>query len=303
MTTSKFAKVEDIFTDSYQRINRELMDINLKYKLINHDDINEDRFPWFKNLAYTHSYYGSRYWEYPFCIESASLKKGVKCADVGCGSTPFTPYLSQKVGGENVYGFDEFYIEEDSEHSHYNFGTRKSLIDTFGYHFRKCSMTKIDAPDDFFDFVFCISVFEHIPDERIKQQGLLEMKRVLKPGGKLILTFDTGINNPLNNPLNIINYSGLVPAGVLDLKWPEERFVDYKSFSMDVFGLVLDKDGRQVYTDHTQKTKIPMYDAYARYVKIAKDYNVPFSDLLKIKDLEDSFGIVKVGLKKMLKRY
>lgn len=41
--------------------------------------------------------------------------------------------------------------------------------------------------DDTFDVLYCIAVFCHIPPAA-QQQALCEMKRVLKPGGKVVMT-------------------------------------------------------------------------------------------------------------------
>lgn len=43
-------------------------------------------------------------------------------------------------------------------------------------------------PDESFDKVFCLSVLHHIPTEKYQLQYLNEIKRILIPGGKLILT-------------------------------------------------------------------------------------------------------------------
>lgn len=44
---------------------------------------------------------------------------------------------------------------------------------------------KTDYPDDYFDTIALVEVIEHVPDERVT---LEEIARILKPGGKLLLT-------------------------------------------------------------------------------------------------------------------
>jgi len=48
-----------------------------------------------------------------------------------------------------------------------------------------CSITNIDYPDDYFDVVVLFDVLEYIDDDKL---AIKEVKRVLKPGGKLLLT-------------------------------------------------------------------------------------------------------------------
>lgn len=48
-----------------------------------------------------------------------------------------------------------------------------------------CDITAIPEPDNSFDVILCSEVFEHIPDPL---PALREFARLLKPGGKLILT-------------------------------------------------------------------------------------------------------------------
>jgi SAM-dependent methyltransferase len=49
----------------------------------------------------------------------------------------------------------------------------------------ECDITAIPEPDGSFDAIMCIEVFEHIPDPLA---ALKEFKRLLKPGGYLIIT-------------------------------------------------------------------------------------------------------------------
>lgn len=50
-------------------------------------------------------------------------------------------------------------------------------------------LTRLPLPDASLDAVFCISVLEHLPPERARA-GLQELRRVLHPEGRLLLTTD-----------------------------------------------------------------------------------------------------------------
>lgn len=50
---------------------------------------------------------------------------------------------------------------------------------------KQVNVLSLDFPDNFFDVVFCDVVIQHIPDS---QQAISELKRVLKPGGRVIVS-------------------------------------------------------------------------------------------------------------------
>lgn len=90
--------------------------------------------------------------------------------DVGCGDTPFAPFLASHC--KDVHCVDKKAI-----------GLPNEKIT-----FRQCDMIKMPYPDNYFDRVFCISVLEHIEGPLMRY--INEMLRVLKVGGLLILTVD-----------------------------------------------------------------------------------------------------------------
>lgn len=303
MSVSRFAVFEEINSPEFESINKELIEMHLAYQLQDHEDLNRERFPWLNKINIIPPYYAARAWEFPFAILEGEITYGMKVADVGCGNTPFTAYLANVAGPKNVTGYDPDYIVDNSERQSH-FGAKKSYIDKLGINFYNEGITNMTAPDNYYDRVFCISVLEHIDDITVKQKGILEMVRILKPGGRLVVTFDLGLNNPLNNILDIIQYSGLIPTKGIDLKFPQKRFVNYGNGStVDVFGLILEKSNEKIYSDATETSELPMYEAYKRYSTLAGFYAVPYDTILVARDLKSKFGLLKAILKSLLGKY
>jgi SAM-dependent methyltransferase len=67
--------------------------------------------------------------------------------------------------------------------------------------------------DGYFDFVFCASVFTHITD--LADAWLLEIRRVLKPGGHVYLTIQDKVSA---EEMRTIYADGLVPSTVAQLR-------------------------------------------------------------------------------------
>ncbi len=134
-----------------------------------------------------HTYiHASKQWEYPFAVEAinAMQTSALRIADIGGGRGALSSYLSAQ--GHKVTVFDINYLWDsghnmDMENEFIHFARERGFEADFG------SVFNIPAADESFDVVTCISVVEHIP---FKEYALKEMLRVLKPGGKLILTYD-----------------------------------------------------------------------------------------------------------------
>ncbi len=115
----------------------------------------------------------SKEWEYPWALEAAELETGSRVLDAGCGASIFPVYLHRQ--GYQVEACD---IELATDH-----------VVATGIPYAKASLTDLPYEEGRFDAVFCISVIEHLPRAQM-EPALWEMHRVLKPGGKLLLTTD-----------------------------------------------------------------------------------------------------------------
>ncbi|MBC7253324.1 MAG: class I SAM-dependent methyltransferase [Actinobacteria bacterium] len=103
-------------------------------------------------------------------LDGIGLGDGCRILDVGCGTGGNLPFLS--LYGE-VEGCD--YSEEAVRFCRLR-GHQRVM---------EASVYDLPYPDSSFDLVTCLDVIEHL---RLDLPALLEMKRVLKPGGYLLLT-------------------------------------------------------------------------------------------------------------------
>ena len=118
----------------------------------------------------------------PF-INTLKLSSKSKILDLGCGFGRFFPILSKI--SKDVHGFD---ISQD-------------MLDDAVKNYKYNSLTKGDSKnlkfsDNYFDFVFCVGLFDVIDQENT----LKEINRVLKNGGKVLFT-GKNINYSFNDKL------------------------------------------------------------------------------------------------------
>lgn len=145
--------------------------------------------------------FGSRHWEYPWTVEQSGIlrKKNLRILDV---APDFTfPYASFLEDNHRVTFID---LEKRKWADTVTWGADvRELINRSDY--RIMDVRNMSFADDKFDIIFCISVLEHIvcptqdPDHpqlaalfshNAAQPALKEMRRCLKPGGRLLLTID-----------------------------------------------------------------------------------------------------------------
>gem|GEM_PF-1364120 len=123
-------------------------------------------------ISYLHP---SKRWEYPWALEQAGLKPASRILDVGSGGSIFPVYLA--AAGHSVTASDRVVLP------------RLDRWHDIKINYLQTDLAALGLGEAVFDAVFCISVIEHLPPGGIGL-ALAELRRVLVPGGKLLLTTD-----------------------------------------------------------------------------------------------------------------
>ena len=113
-------------------------------------------------------------------VNLARIQPGEQVLDVGCGTGTLAIEVQQRVGAAGrVFGVDPGTAQIARARS--KAARRKMPID-----FRVGVIEHLDLPDRVFDVVLSTIMMHHLPDS-LKRQGLAEIARVLKPGGRLVI--------------------------------------------------------------------------------------------------------------------
>lgn len=144
-------------------------------------------------------------------IEHALIKPGDSVLDVGCGTGEVTLRAKLRAGNGSVYGIDpapEMIAVARKK------ATRRNLdID-----FRVGVIEALPFPDSSLDVVTSSLMMHHLPDE-LKGRGLMEIYRVLKPGGRLLIAdFMRPTSSFVNHLFLLVTHHRGLKYGVQDLR-------------------------------------------------------------------------------------
>lgn len=120
-----------------------------------------------------------------------NLDKGSLILDIGCGN------------GRNMSNKDYNFIGIDNCKGFLN------ICKNRGLNVVECDMTKIPFSNNIFDHIICIASFHHLSSLDNRIQSLLEIKRLIKSGGKILLSV-WSIKQPLKTRRIFRNYGDTI---------------------------------------------------------------------------------------------
>jgi ubiquinone/menaquinone biosynthesis C-methylase UbiE len=125
-------------------------------------------------------------------LRITELKPGEALLDVGCGTGSLTRMAASELGeGSRVAGID-------ASPEMIEIARKKAVRNAPGIEFSLAPIEKLPFADGEFDVVLSSFMLHHLPDD-LKAQGLAEVRRVLKPGGRLIVVDLLGFPGPLGH--------------------------------------------------------------------------------------------------------
>ncbi|MCX0274169.1 methyltransferase domain-containing protein [Nocardia zapadnayensis] len=110
-----------------------------------------------------------------FAVHSG-VRSGSRALDIGCGPGKLVRELGRRVGPTGtVTGVDPSpeAVAHNQRHDPH-------------HHYLRCTAQQLTLPDADFDVVTCTFVMHHIPEQH-REAAIAEMRRVLRPGGRLLL--------------------------------------------------------------------------------------------------------------------
>jgi ubiquinone/menaquinone biosynthesis C-methylase UbiE len=113
-------------------------------------------------------------------LQQAAITSGETVLDVGCGTGTLTLLAKTETGDRGqVYGID-------ASPEMIAVARQKALQQQQAVDFQTGVIEALSFADGTFDVVLSSLMFHHLPPD-LKQRGLMEIHRVLKPGGRLIV--------------------------------------------------------------------------------------------------------------------
>ena len=173
-----------------------------------------------------------RAWEYPWAILNSDISCDSRILDVGSGWSLFPLYLAQKSRNVDSVDTDELQMKI----------LAPALADILKLkvNYFVDNALNLSAKDNTYDYVFCISVLEHLEEEvekgkpvnkhknKLDRIAIREFLRVIKPGGRVILTLDYASEDISQRSFHFDYVKDLIEEFRANLLEPFDKFDDIR---------------------------------------------------------------------------
>jgi ubiquinone/menaquinone biosynthesis C-methylase UbiE len=122
---------------------------------------------------------GRRRASFSTLISAAGVTRGQRVLDVGCGTGYFARLLADRVGADGLV------VGVDASREMISYASRKSAA-ARNCQFEVGTAESLSLPSDRFDVVVSSLFMHHLPAD-LQDAALAEMRRVLRPGGTLLI--------------------------------------------------------------------------------------------------------------------
>ena len=126
------------------------------------------------------AFLGRRRAAFQALIRAAGVRRSHRVLDVGCGTGYFARLIAQTVGR------DGFVLGVDPSPEMIAYASRRAVVFESVCRFEVGTVEALPLSDEDFDVVVSSLVMHHLP-EHVRAVGLLVVRRVLRPGGTLLL--------------------------------------------------------------------------------------------------------------------
>lgn len=140
-----------------------------------------------------------RVWK-AFTIAQAGIRPGFRVLDIAGGTGDLSRAFARQAGADG-----EVWLTDINE-SMLRVGRDRLLNQGIQTPTLLCDAEKLPFPDNYFD---CVSVAFGLRNMTHKDAALAEMRRVLKPGGKLLVLEFSKVWQPLQKPYDVYSFSVL----------------------------------------------------------------------------------------------
>ncbi len=143
-------------------------------------------------------------------VALAAIEAGTHVLDVGCGTGDLTLAAWQRTGPTGVVAAIDPAAEMIAV-AQRKAAKRHATVD-----FRVGVIEALPFADASFDVVLSSFMMHHLPDD-LKRQGLAEIERVLRPGGRLLIVDFKGPTGWLGKGIMTLMLHGAQQTGIQDL--------------------------------------------------------------------------------------